>query len=68
MAKTYEILHNGDYVPATFVKDSSDVEFVFLEYEHIDHDEESGEPLEAVTKQIHIRTNDPALRVTETEE
>lgn len=68
MAKTYEIMHNGEFVPATFVRDSADVEFVFLEYDHVDHDEETGEALPAVKKQIHVRVDDASLKVTETEE
>lgn len=66
MAKSYEILHNGQYVPATFVKDSSDVEFVVLEYTHTDHDEETGDELPAVSKQIHVRIKDAGLKITET--
>lgn len=67
MAKTYEILHNGEYVPATFVKESADVEWVFLEYEHVDHDEETGEPKPAVSRTIQVNKNDASLRITETE-
>lgn len=66
MAKTYEILHNGQYVPATFVKDSADVEFVVLEYQHVNHHAETGEELPAETKQVHIRKTDAALKITET--
>lgn len=65
MAKTYELLHNGQYVPATFIKDSADVDLIWLEYDHVE-DDEDGNPLPAVKREIHIRKDDAALKITET--
>lgn len=68
MAKTYEIYHNGQYVPATYIEDTGDVEFITIEYEHTDHDEETGEPLPAVTRRTNVKKDDSALKITETED
>ena len=61
MATTYEVYHNGAWVPATFVKDAPP-DRVWIEYDHVE-DDEDGEPKAAVRREINALKSE--LKITE---
>lgn len=61
MATTYEIYHNGAWVPATYVKDADD-DRAWIEYDHVE-DDEDGEPKPAEKRQINVLKSE--LKITE---
>lgn len=65
MAKTYELYHNGDWIPAEFVKDSEELNRIWVKYQHVEQDEETGEMKPAIDRTIHVNLDDASLRVTE---
>lgn len=67
MSKTYEVYHNGEFVPATFIKQSAEIGRVWISYQHVEEDE-SGVKKPAYERTVHIEEADGILRVTETED
>lgn len=61
MAKTYKIYHNDAWVPATFVKETEDNDRIWVEYNHVEDDEE-GVPKAAEKRQVNVKLDE--LKIT----